>query len=466
MFSGNLMFKFLVVTLIVFTIEQKFNSIPEGNGKLNDVYNHTYEEDNLFFIVLNFRHGARAPLFLIDNYTDMLGGKWHKKGELTALGRRQHYEVGLKNRERYSNFISQEYNPKEIKVFTTSFDRSINSAQSLLLGFYNNISYNDYDFFDINGTNKDNNTAFLHSIIPSLNLYEYNEDNDIKDNRYQRVFHNHFNCPYFRQQIKKNWNETNEIIESLVKNFNEEYYKIFKKEYKNMKNIKKVKGFDRFCDVYISVYYDKNNNHILDKLSKYGKNTTKIKDICEDYLFKNFIYLRNDYNAKNNALISQSNNIRKILNWMSLRADKNNNFASEYSEPKFVLYSGHDSTLFEIQHILRKSFDVEYEFPVFASTQLFELRKYGDIFYIEIYYDDRLKLNITYDEFKTRITKVLMDEKDIYNICYSKKGKSYYLKIFLFLIIIILLVIIACLSLKIYREKNAETGPLTVIQIA
>ena len=41
-------------------------------------------------------YGARAPLYFIDNNTDILGGKWHMKGELTKLGRRQHYEIGLK----------------------------------------------------------------------------------------------------------------------------------------------------------------------------------------------------------------------------------------------------------------------------------------------------------------------------------------------------------------------------------
>ena len=463
---GISMHKLLLVILIIYTFEQEFNPIPKGNGNLNDIYNHTYEEDNLYFIFLNFRHGARSPLYLIDNYTDMLGGKWHKKGELTELGRRQHYEIGLKNRERYSTFISQEYNPKEIKVYTTNFDRSINSAQSQLLGFYNNISYKDYDFFDLNGTNKDNDDVFINAIIPSLNLYEYNENKDIKHNKYERVFHNHFNCPYTRQQYKKNWNESNEIIDTLINNFNEEYYKILKKEYKYIKKTKKLRGFDRFCDVYISVYYDKNNNHILKKITKNGKNITKIKDICIDYLFKNFIYLRNDGNAKQNAIISQSKTIRKIINWMDLRADKNNNFAAEYSEPKFVLYSGHDSTLFEVQHILKKSFNIEYEFTEFASTQLFELRKYGDIYFIEIYYDDRLKLNITYDEFKTRVSKVLMNENEIYKICTVKKDESYYLKRILVLIIIILIVIIAGLLFKIYREKNVDASTLKVIQIA
>ena len=461
--------KLLIINLITFSYEQEFNPIPEGNGKLNQKYNHHNDENNLFFIFLNFRHGARAPLYFIDNNTDMLGGKWHMKGELTKLGRRQHYEIGLKNRERYSNFIEEEYNPKEVRVFTTIFDRSINSAQSQLLGLYNNITYQNLNYFDINGTNiKNNDIEYINSIMPPIKLFEYNENNNIKESKYERTFQNYFNCPYLSEQIHKNWNETNEIINSLVTNFNEEYYKILKKEYKNIKNTKKVKSFDKFCDVYIAIYNDKDNNHILKKITKRGKNITKIRDICEDYLYKNLIYFRNDGHAKNNAIISQSNIIRKIINWMEVRAEKNNNFAAEYSEPKFVLYSGQDSTIFEMQIILNKTFNIQHEFPGFASTQLFELRKYGDLFYIEIYYNDRLKMNITYDEFKNRLRTILMNDDDIYKICYIRAEDSYKLfkKILLIIIVIVLLIIIAYLYIKIYKEKNLNMNSQTIIQIA
>ena len=77
--------------------------------------------------------------------------------------------------------------------------------------------------------------------MPSIKLLEYNEKNNIKESKYERNFQNHYNCPHLREQIHKNWNETNEIINSLVANFNEEYYKILKKEYNNIKNSKKVR---------------------------------------------------------------------------------------------------------------------------------------------------------------------------------------------------------------------------------
>ena len=152
---------------------------------------------------------------------------------------------------------------------------------------------------------------------------------------------------------------------------------------------------------------------------------------------------------------------------MEVRSDQNNNFAVAYSEPKLVLYSGHDSTLFELQSILNKSFNIDYENTQFGSTQLYEVRKYQDVYYVEIYYNDRLKMNITFDEFKNRIRNILISDKEIYNICYEKKGEIYlrYGKIFLAVILIVLVIILLALINKI-NSKNMDLNNMKIIQIA
>ena len=458
------LFLFIILPIIIFgsSSEEIFNPIPDENGMLNDEYNHyNNEEHNLYFIFFHFRHGARAPLYLRDNNTDMLGGKWPIKGEITSLGRRQQYEIGLKNRKRYSFFINEEYDPKEIKMFSTNFNRSMVSAECQLLGLYSNISYNDIHFYDFNGTNV-NTDPEITSIMPPIQLFDKNDDDFIKEYKYkyEKTFKNHFDCPFLREQYRKNFNKSNEIIDTLVKDFNSEYYDILIKEYKHIskRKLKTVKGFDRFCDVYISVYYDKDNFHVLDKIAKHGKNLTKLAEICTDYLFKNFMYIRNSGLTENNAVMSQSPILKKVLDWMEVRADQNNNFASLYTEPKFVLYSGHDSTLFEYQKIFKKYFNIEFEFTDFSATQLIELRQYRDIYYIEVYYNDRLKMNITYDEFKNRISKIIMKERDIYKKCYRKKGEFYLLfaKYMMIVTIIILFVVIYILIRIINIEKMMD----------
>ena len=423
----NFLSFFLFQIIITFSFEEPLNPIPEGNGLLNAKYNHSIEEKNLFFVFIHFRHGARTPIYLRrDNHTDMLGGKWSLYGELTNLGRKQHYELGSKNRERYSNYINEKYDPKEVQIYSSKFERCINSVQSQLLGFYSNITDINLNFLDFNGVNignKNKDSEYIKSIIPAVNLFEYNEDDKFRKKKYEKVFQNHFDCPYILRQFKKTWNEKNKEISNLVENFNEQYYQLLIEEFRDIKNrkINTVKGFHRFCDVYISVYYDRDNNHVLEKISKYGINITTIRDICKDYQFKYSVNVRNGGYAKNNAIISLSPIIRKIINWMGVRADLNNNFAPEYNKPKLVLYSGHDSTIFDLQIILNRVFNTNLEFPDFASTQVFELRRYNYIYYVELYYNDKLKMNITYDLFVKQLRKVLKDEKDLYNLCYIDK---------------------------------------------
>ena len=148
-------FKFLLFIVIIKSI---FNKILINNKNFNVFPNlsntkkYSYESnDNLYFIFSIFRHGVRAPMDKeFDNNTDLLGGKWNQKAELTLTGRKQHFNIGLKNKKRYSNFINITYDPKEIIVYSTNTNRTISSAQSQLLGLFNGITYINESNFDIN----------------------------------------------------------------------------------------------------------------------------------------------------------------------------------------------------------------------------------------------------------------------------------------------------------------------------
>jgi hypothetical protein len=188
-----------------------------------------------------------------------------------------------------------------------------------------------------------------------------------------------------------------------------------------------------------------------------------MKEMCDEFLYKQFIHIRNGGISDKNPFISISPIITNILYWMKVRADKNNNFAPDYEEPKFVIYSGHDSTLFQMQTFLKKCFNIEVEKTEFASTQLMELRKYGRIYYVEIYYNDKLKMNITLKEFEQQINKNIMSEDEINNLCY-KQGNT---KTKIMYIFIICLLVCLCYELYIiYNENKSETDNLKVVQIA
>ena len=93
--------------------------------------------DKFIFVATTFRHGARAPT--VRGKTDQFGEKWENSMELTGVGKRMHYILGLRNRIRYiteGKFLSEKYKPNELEVFSSESTRAIMSLQSHLQGLY------------------------------------------------------------------------------------------------------------------------------------------------------------------------------------------------------------------------------------------------------------------------------------------------------------------------------------------
>ena len=62
-----------------------------------------------------------------------------ERGELTYVGMKQHYAIGRQNRLNYVDsqpFMSPTFNASEIKIISSNFRRTIQSAMSHLLGMY------------------------------------------------------------------------------------------------------------------------------------------------------------------------------------------------------------------------------------------------------------------------------------------------------------------------------------------
>lgn len=86
-------------------------------------------------MVIEFaRHGAREPIYDYFNSTP-----FDSKGELTPVGMRQHYLLGQTLRKLYvekEELLSENYDSKEIYVYSTNYNRTILSAMSQLYGLY------------------------------------------------------------------------------------------------------------------------------------------------------------------------------------------------------------------------------------------------------------------------------------------------------------------------------------------
>ena len=95
-------------------------------------------DEKLLFVWEHFRHGARGSYKSFDyiNWKDILNEKWKGAGELTPIGMRMHYLLGVATRKKYNHFLSPVYNPNEIFVISTNVNRTLISAYSNLQGLF------------------------------------------------------------------------------------------------------------------------------------------------------------------------------------------------------------------------------------------------------------------------------------------------------------------------------------------
>jgi hypothetical protein len=83
------------------------------------------------------RHGARGGLNA--EYFNETSPFW-RQGELTSMGKKQHYLMGGEMRRRYmvKNKLLDinQYRPEEIYIRSTDYNRTVESALSQLYGLY------------------------------------------------------------------------------------------------------------------------------------------------------------------------------------------------------------------------------------------------------------------------------------------------------------------------------------------
>ena len=89
-------------------------------------------EPKVVKIVEFFRHGARYPI------SNILGEKSIEKNGsmLTANGMSQHQDLGKKVKESYPHLFSKEYDHNQIYVVSSHTQRTVESALSHLMGFF------------------------------------------------------------------------------------------------------------------------------------------------------------------------------------------------------------------------------------------------------------------------------------------------------------------------------------------
>ncbi|KAG5862220.1 hypothetical protein JTB14_001970 [Gonioctena quinquepunctata] len=90
-------------------------------------------------VSLLFRHGDRGPNFIYPN--DPFANKSDEIypdgfGELTSVGKQQHFALGQFLRKRYNEFLTETYHHEDIKVISSYMNRCYMSVASNLAGLF------------------------------------------------------------------------------------------------------------------------------------------------------------------------------------------------------------------------------------------------------------------------------------------------------------------------------------------
>ena len=458
----------------------------------------SYTAGRLVFLYTHFRHGARGPTKLDDNYQDVLGEKWEGLGELTGVGERMHYLLGLRNRKKYieqEKFLSEKFEPHEILIFTTNRNRTMISCYSQLQGLYPQrvnlgeiLSMKQEEkayppvLDEIKGKDADIEQAINelgnYSLPYSMMLAPARM---INDNEVKMGLHSIGDCVEKTDKLKEN-NEKIKELQDETDKFNEKYAVKLNNYYKNEKNkfttkdVKKICG-DFFCD------YTENRE------MKEFKDKTEIDfdifyDDCLHFYKMYYIYYYYGDEERLLAYVESSKIMRELLYYMKRRLDADITEIDEdanikdYSRPRYIMISGHDSTvsadLTLLIKVLGLDMNTSFYFPRFASqlalevrTNLDKCKSYSD-YYIVGYFNNIELFNINAEEFMNKVEKEIWTDQQVEEYCgfYSNKIvyksnddkiNNYKIVVIICLcLIVVLIATIIFLGIKLYKSNRSN----------
>jgi len=412
-------------------------------------------KNKLIFVTTHFRHGARAPMKVDSDYKDHIKEKWLNPGELTAVGQRMHYILGLRNRIRYINdtyhFLSEKFDSHEILIYSTPFNRSILSAYAQMQGLYPESE----KLGDVLSEEQENNSK------PPMNIAYKTIDDEIKkikgyampnlmtlipvrminNNEKKITLYDIDECEEKRDEVKEKNRKSIHLLKDMEQEFNEKYGKSLN-EFYGQNETYDYYFMNRFCDAVVSGITDARNLTEFKKL-KFDLNETK--EYCYNVSMINYReYILGD---KEHILapLESSKMMREIIHYMKQRIDvdisqiKIEEEYLDYSKPKMLMISGHDSTISCHQVFILNSlgYDINkyFRFANYASQLALEVTRreatvdeikkmtYSD-YYVNYYFNDELIFNVSAKEFIDKIEPKLWTDDQIDTFCGFKKDNK------------------------------------------
>ena len=392
--------------------------------------------EKLLFVWEHFRHGARQPYSSFDdiNWKDILNENWNGYGELTPLGMRMHYLLGISTKEKYKDFIN-EYNPNEILIRSTDVNRTILSAFATLQGLYNDSNYilNDEQIkrsiiqnknYSEEITNLKNSEIEGERSFFPVHIFPTNYEH-----QYQLFWKNE--CPGIEKYINeiKNSSEyinlTNEICERINNTYGEYIFKFMNKS--GIEEPNYLYDFNNLFSIAGTFVADYFNGKDLKYINDTGIDTDKFYIECLNISSIDSYYRTFGLTPSKLLYISISPAFISLFNYMDMRIDLDKKGESEKivaKSPKFVVTAGHDNSLGLNDLFLKYEFDINYDKAVYSHNQVYELWKNEkeNKYYIKYLVNFDQKGVFDYEEFKKKVNSKIYSSEQIEEICNGNKN--------------------------------------------
>ena len=420
----------ILLFIFIFTL----NYIKCNNNTESEEWKEAKRE--LIFVYEHARHGARGPSAsydsIFENGIDEYDIEWNYDGELSPIGKRQHYYLGVRNRIKYEGFINfKKYDPREILIHATNYNRTHQSINSELIGMYGNSKEQElspqemnYELINFKYLNKSLKSQIDNEIKQIGN--QVNKDSipifNIKPFPDKRIFlvDNCLKIDQYRDE------KVGEKVRDLYNEFQQKYaekllnFKKIKREYYT--NYNKMKSIS---DHYICDY---DNQKDLTKIVQYGINKTEFYNFTRRF-YGTFIF--DWFVDEFTSGLEETHLMKDLLGYMERRIEHRNEKEPNYHAPKMVMDCGHDTTVGPIARFMDSAFGCGYHnFCDFACNVYFELFKETndkgeERFTVDYYMDDDLLLKrVDFTTFKAKMESKFWNDNFVDQFCGTEEENS------------------------------------------
>ncbi|KAJ8982224.1 hypothetical protein NQ317_013526 [Molorchus minor] len=314
------------------------------------VVNVKSDDSELVSVAVLFRHGDKTPTTSFPNDPYFNISYWPMGlGQLTKKGKLRQYQLGKWLRNRYSNFLPEEYVSKDVYVRSTDVDRTLMSAAANLAGLYPPT--------DSETWNKDLrwHPIPIHTVPKGEDQVLYMETECTK---FTRLYNAQYNGSFFEDVNKK--------------------YADFYKQVSNLTgwDIDDVHFFAQLQSA-LYVYSNHNSSYLPDWYDSLDKEKMA-------YL-AGLNYVRYTFTQELKRL-----GAGPFFDYLTGHFDRMVEDAE--AGPKILMLSGHESTVAAALNVMGV---FDYKAPEFASSVIWELRKTSlGVFYVNVFYKKNSSMEV------------------------------------------------------------------------